>query len=196
MQKTIPMFALGLQLLCASYVSLAQSGNIPGKERPIVTCRVWTEVQGFSGDKLVLMHVSIEDNTDQDVMVTGFEVRLDPLAGTKRDAPSENSHSYLSWVDPETRLSLNISLDSQGQLQYPRKKLTVRAGKTAEFTLDLTKLKWTDELSSIAPPTGSLYGIVREGTYEISVVLNGKNANGRWTIRSNKRTIRIHTGPK
>jgi hypothetical protein len=162
------------------------------KERPVVICRVWAEVKDFSQRDRAFLHVSLENTSARDVIVKGIEIRLNGLGGSDRAALRGSQRSYVSWVDPESKSPLKVSLDSRGQLAYSEKKLTLQATKNVEFTLDLAKLEWTDEFSSAALPGGTLYAVVPAGTYEIQVNVNGENSYGHLKIESNKPKIEIH----
>jgi hypothetical protein len=191
MQRLLLILVLSAQVPYAYGAWPSQNGPTPEKEKSTVRCRIWTETQAFIRQAPAILHVSVENNTAQDVIIKGIEARLNDKESSRTGTPWEGSHSYLSRIDPETGLPLDVKLDSRGQLSFPDRKLTLKAGKSIEFVLDLARLKWTNELSSVLSPPGTFYGVVREGTYEISLSLSVYDSSGYLNVDSNKSSIQI-----
>jgi len=160
-------------------------------------CRIWTETQSFSRRDPAVLHVSVENTTGQDINITGIEVRLSRVDRSDQEVLHGTQRTYWSWIDPETKLPLKITFNARkGELSRPEKKLTLHAKRSVEFVVDLAKFEWTDELSSTAPPTGSFYGVVREGAYTLSLSLNALASGGHPKFESNQVSVEIHGASK
>lgn len=191
MQRRILVVILLAGILGAYSAWASQNDSPPTAKRSVVTCRIWTETVEPSQQPSTLVHVSVENNTSEDAVISGMAARLIERDSQPAVAIHGGPNAYWSWVDPETKTSLEVTLDSEGRLIYPEKKLRLQTGKTVEFTLDLAKLKWANELSSALPPTATLYGVVQDGIYEVGLDLSGQGSEGPFSVGSNKTKIDI-----
>ena len=192
MRKRVLMITLLVTSLCVPEANLAQTEPVAGAQKPAVKCRVWAANSAPSQPPSTLLHVSIKNDTPGDVIIKGIEARLNEKGSLPGGVLHGSQNSYWSLVDPETKVPLKITYNSKGGLTYPEKRLTLEPGKSVEFTLDLKRLEWANELSSGLPPSGEFHAVVEEGLYDVSLVLNGQSSVGHVRAESNKTRIEIH----
>jgi hypothetical protein len=165
-----------------------------GKEQ--ISSKIWIEHTFLSrpGNETTL-HVSIDNASSGDDTITAMTGHLQAKSRTSSGILSRGGESYWSPVDVSAKTALKPVSDSKGGLTYPEGKLVIKAKSNVEFTIELSALDWNKDISA-SLPSSRLFAVVPDGAYELYFNLEARDANGRFTIESNKMSIAIRRAKK
>src|SRR6267154_2341334 len=193
MQRQISS-ALIMALLAAYFATpLEQSGSVKASLR--VRCFVTTEKTVIERGKAVIVHVRIDNASQEDVVISFMSAYLQVRQRSNSREPYLPVRRYSSAVDVETASALRLVNDPKTAWSYPERRLTLGAGKEVELTLDLASLEWT-ESNAAGLPFFHLFGVVTNGAYELDFNLDGYGSSGKFAITSSKTILEIQDLPK
>ena len=184
------LFILLIAMLFASCTVQSQGPGPVSKEKQLFRCTIWADQPLLLKGRTAVVHVSLENTSSQDIVVTGMTGHLRAKPRSDVSVWDKREEVYWSPVDVRKKSALKPVRGAKGGWTYPETSLTLRAQNELEFTLDLSALKWANEISAGLPSQGHL-SAVRDGSYELHFNLGARDAIDG--VKCNKIDVEIQT---